>query len=528
MKGTHIGIPLLYEDEKTKEVLLKRLQQLGTNLKFNDDIWFCDKVITNKGTSPKENKIYFTPINQKYKELLKWYVLERKQKNQVSTLVRKVSKICYFLKYLEEQCNLLDLEKVNGKVINHFEIYIKNSSLKKGYTEGIWSETRDFFKFLTDWDIDVHKVPFGRYNPFGRKKKDFKVQEKYIPEYVCDQLDVIFQDESIPLHIRLSYWLMRAIPSRVSEITGMTLECLKPSYDDKMVLFTPTTKQEGDIGTPVIRAIYLNPKGDFEKFLINLIKKQQEYVKGLKDNILVKEKIENMGENYLFTIVSRYAGYNKPYIFNPVGVEGAFKKICLDKNVRDEKGKPFILTPHMLRHNAITDRLEAGFSFIEIRDMTYHKGNSMLWNSYFHPTKEKTLQKQKEVIKKSKYIDVEKPVFFRGRVLNMDRALEERILKSPRAYKINDGDENIGLCSDITGCKSKMFECLDCDYFVANADQLDYFKRQVEIWDSKVRMFKNQKQALEKAEYNLKLHKKIVERIEKQIQLYSEGIKNYE
>ena len=76
-----------------------------------------------------------------------------------------------------------------------------------------------------------------------------------------------------------------------------------------------------------------------------------------------------------------------------------------------------------------------------------------------------------------------------------------------------EGENSIGICSDITGCKSKMFECLDCDYFIPNAHDIDYFKQQIKVWERKVSLFSGRKQALENAQYNLKLHKSIVRRI---------------
>lgn len=94
-----------------------------------------------------------------------------------------------------------------------------------------------------------------------------------------------------------------------------------------------------------------------------------------------------------------------------------------------------------------------------------------------------------------------------------DAALESRLLKNVRAYKIKD----MGICSDITGCKSGIFDCLDCSYFVPDADSLNYFKDKVIFWEQRVKMFEKNTSLKENAEYNLKLHKGIVERIVKAI-----------
>ena len=100
---------------------------------------------------------------------------------------------------------------------------------------------------------------------------------------------------------------------------------------------------------------------------------------------------------------------------------------------------------------------------------------------------------------------------FRGRILNMDEQTESRILKNIRACKIG----NLGICSDITGCKSSPFECLNCESFVPNADELDYFENQIYDWSQKVDKFSNHEFMRQNAEYNLELNKNIVAKIKR-------------
>lgn len=506
------------ESDESMSLLLKRLNQIGSNNKFEDDKWVCDKMIKDAGQVISDYTIYFANTPDKYKNLFKYYVLIRLGKVSIRTLNASLSYYKLLFDFLEKNKGYIPLRDVNKKIIKDFELYLKNTDLAKSTKEGVWYCSKAFFGNLLGWDEVPKKNPFGAVNPFKRTKKDYKNDEKYIPDFITKQLDEVFKNELIPLHYRLVYWLLRAIPSRISEVTGMNIDCLKPSYDNKLVLFIPTWKQNGGYIQSELRSIYLNPEGEFEKFLIKMIREQQEVALALQDNV------KNKG--HLFTYQhSREKNGKKAYlILNKVVVEEHFYDICMEHDVRYNDGNDFRLTPHQLRHNAITDRIEVGFSFIEIRDMTNHKGNSMIWNAYYHPRKEIVLKRQKELLKIRKSSEeIEKPLYFRGRILNLDKQTEDRILKNPRAYRIMEGEHSIGICSDITGCKSNMFECLDCNYFVANADDLEYFKEQVKVWESKVKMFNGRKQALENAQHNLKLHKSIVERIEDQIILSQEG-----
>lgn len=494
---------------ENKAYLRDRLLQLSTTTDFFDDKWVCDKMRKSSAHTLTNYTIYFSDTPDAYKETLKYYVLIRLGRSTVRTLSASLSYYKSFFRYLVTCCDSKPLAKINREDVKNFELYIIGLNLSKSTKEMMWGNSKLFFAIMAGWDGIPYKNPFGKSNPFKRTSKDRNNPNKYIPEFIANQLDKIFQDITIPVCIRLCYWVLRAIPSRIEEVLAMSLEdCLKPSYDNKVTLYIPTWKQNGGHVQPELRAIYLEPKGDFEKFLIGLIKEQQENARRIQDKVNQK--------GFLFTYESsRYSvGASAFLLLIDSTTRDIFDKISEEFGVKDEKGKLYLFDPHQLRHNGITDRIDAGFSFIEIRDMTNHKGNGMIWNAYYHPRKEITLRKQMEIMKESKSISVEKPVYFRGRFLNLDQATVERILRNPRAYRIMDGTKNIGICSNITGCRSGLFECLDCHYFSPNVDDLDYFIMQIEVWKNKVKMFAGKKQALENAKNNLHLHRRIVERIE--------------
>jgi hypothetical protein len=166
-------------------------------------------------------------------------------------------------------------------------------------------------------------------------------------------------------------------------------------------------------------------------------------------------------------------------------VDYHFKRICELYGVRDENGKVYNLTSHQFRHNGITDRLEAGFTLEQIADMTGHHGNAMIWNAYSHlDLKPKTiLQKQRYVLNEPKPPD-NPYILFGGRILHMEEMLEKRLLKNLRAHKVPGG-----ICGDVTGCKSDMWDCLECGHFIPDRDQLSYFEEQASAWRSKADRF---------------------------------------
>lgn len=47
-----------------------------------------------------------------------------------------------------------------------------------------------------------------------------------------NKIDKVFYGEEVPIHFRLFYWICRLYPSRSSEISSLTIDCIK-----KLVIF---------------------------------------------------------------------------------------------------------------------------------------------------------------------------------------------------------------------------------------------------------------------------------------------------
>ena len=109
---------------------------------------------------------------------------------------------------------------------------------------------------------------------------------------------------------------------------------------------------------------------------------------------------------------------------------------------------------------------------------------------------------------------MDKPVYFQGKIMNITPMLEKRLLRDLRKHKLK-----LGICSDNEECKHQ-YRCLeDCEFYIPDCDDLPYFEKEVDEWSKKVEYYKTQNQptSLENAEYNLKIHTKIRDRILKTI-----------
>ncbi|MED0666066.1 tyrosine-type recombinase/integrase [Bacillus badius] len=510
MLADNLASARIIQQEEMKEIteLKKVLFIHSKNNNFEDEEWILDNSLKTQSVAKGVKTLYFTSIPLKHKEAVKIFALVRLSSNKsVRTIANNIHGISKFLNYLLEELGDLPLEKVNKKVIYGFQEYLDSLPVAHRSKESIWTGMSSFCSTLAGYDKIPH-IRFGS-NPFSIPRHKRTTKSKYIEESILKQLDVIFEDEKIPLVYRTAYWICRLIPNRITEVASMRIGCIKP-YMQERVISIPSFKQNGGHLEPEIKQIAVIEEGKGE-FLLNLIRRQEEASKDIQRYMKDDEK------NYLFTYFSsqyiptqnKYkeliGNINKIAILNEGTFNRMIKVMCKRYNVLDERGEPVNLSSHMFRHNAITDRLYEGFRLVDIMAMTNHKSSTMITESYVHVQEDELRKKSEKILNEDK-----SEVLFRGKIINTENPTKaSQILRRPFAHKIG----RLGLCSDIRNCPSEMFECLSCENFVPNADELDHFVEQVEQWETKLNMFKDHPFMKENAEYNLKLHRNIVEKI---------------
>ena len=492
---------------KSKESeYIRFAERLGVDVRFISDKWVCDTLRRSPAEKTGVYTLHFDRIPLPHKDMVKYFSIISLIRNKSIATVKTY--ICDLVRFFD----FWVLHRKNAPLFTcdefasiEFYQYLENRGLAEATNIGIWSSMSTFFRTMNGWNDEILKNPFS-VSPYCRQRK---YDEKYIPENVANQLDYIFKKDEIDLYLRCAYWILRLIPSRISEVVGMPIECLK-RFDGKYVLFIPTWKQNGGWRKPVARSIHLEEKG-IAAYLIGLIKEQQEEARQLQ-----KHMPDNK-QGALFTYRQRYLFRRKePYytklcfVATRDTVRTRFQDICVRYGVRDQDGRPYKVTTHQFRHNGITDRLAAGFTAAQIADMTGHHGDAMICNAYAHlDLKPETIIEKQEFVSEESGSRDSRYVLFGGRILNMNEQLEKRLLKNLRAHRVRGG-----ICSDITGCKSDMWNCLDCKFFVPDAEQKEYYIEQIALWKEKQERFQAFPLIRENAERNIKLFENVLKKID--------------
>lgn len=484
-------------------------ERLGTNVHFASDKWICDTLRRSPSEKTGVYTLYFDRILAPHKDTVKYFAIISLVQNKSIATVKTY--ICDLIRFFDFWTN----HKRNGALYTcdeftaaDFYQYLESRELAEATNIGIWSSVSTFFKTMNGWDKQQLKNPFS-ISPYCRQRKYY---EKYIPEDVVNQLDHIFKKDEIDLYLRCAYWILRLIPSRISEVVGMPIECLK-RFDGKYVLFIPTWKQNGGWRRPATRSIHLEEKG-IAAYLIKLVKEQQEAARQLQ------KYMPDNKQGALFTYRQRYIfRKEEPYytrlcfVATRDTVRNRFQDICVRYGVRDQDGNLYKVTTHQFRHNGITDRLAAGFTAAQIADMTGHHGDAMIYNAYAHlDLKPETIIEKQEFVSQESGVQDGRYIFFGGRILNMSEQLEKRLLKNLRAHRVRGG-----ICSDITGCKSDMWNCLECKSFVPDAEQRNYYVEQIASWRAKQERFHEFSLIRENAERNVKLFEHVLKKIDEDV-----------
>ncbi len=199
-----------------------------------------------------------------------------------------VNGVAKFLVYSIKHGTNFKFKQLTPSIASKYKCHLDELILSESSKSSLWQSIHVFLKEMNGYENKCLKNPFV-INPYMECKRH---AYKYIPEDVLKRLDQVFYNEEIELKFRLVYWLLRLIPSRISEILGMKIDCLK-HFNSHYQLFIPTWKQNGGHREPILRTIRLENNG-IGTLLIELIEKQK------KEALRIQGHLQEQEKGYLF------------------------------------------------------------------------------------------------------------------------------------------------------------------------------------------------------------------------------------
>lgn len=507
---------------KIDEEIKSLLKSYSSKANYDDDKWYLDNLHRNIAEGKYKYTLYFSSTPKTFINIIKQYAILTN--TAIHKRSQEVYNINYFFEFIESigVCDLLDVDR---RIINRYEAYLRqNTKFNNRLRHDKYSVVYKFFETMKSFPNVPDINPVKRINPF--KFKISKINEKQmVPKEVLNQYDLAMRSETVPLELRVIYWICRMIPNRLNEVLSMERNCLKPLFNHYNLLIN-TWKQNGGYIVPEVKIVPVKYE-EHGKFLVDLIKKQQSISNELKqklgENKQQLEKMLFLTTMYNFTekkTIKDECDYkerlligkgNKIFVYNENKFKQQIKKVAKMFNIRDKDGNLYYLKSHQLRHVNITLRKYSNYTTEQISMLSNHKSRTML-NQYDHRLEEIHCKISKDIHELERST-IDAPVSFKGRIMNLDDNTIKILTKSPRAYLMGkaNGKKGVGICSDILGCKNK-FECYGCDFFVPKAEYLDDYKAELRYWEDRLINFikLNKMAEVEKAQYNIKLISRII------------------
>lgn len=369
---------------------------------------------------------------------------------------RVVREGAYFLSYLANVG--IPVESIRTSVVNQYINHLRDLDIGVAQKNSRIRSACSLYKACVEnlsyeWYIDAVDFSYRFSEPTSKRRSPDRC--------VMDALDKAFFNlsyEGIPLVIRLTYFLLRLIPNRISEVLSISLECL--SYPD-LGLFSisiPTSK-ETSLHIPLYKQYVFFMDGKIESIFYRLLREQQDAVRSCTG-------LNATDVDYLLFDAAKGRALT-------VNDFNAFlDKFIHEHHIFDENGDFPAVTSHHFRHVCIGERLRSGIYSPEQTMKEANHSNVDVTLSYGYMSEHDEAKHLGEIT--AVVLSDNFKVAVQGNTVPHQRVSAARYdrLQNDTAYiRIIPG---CGLCSD-SKCIPQYEKCAFCECFTPDKLYLEYF-----------------------------------------------------
>ena len=438
---------------------------------FSESPWQANIWKIQIPTSGKHAKISFPTIRGLDADILRATALAfLVQCASAEAAQRVVREGAFFLSYLAKVG--IPIENIRTSVVNQYINHLRDLDIGVSQKNSRIRSACSLYETCVEdlaheWYIDAVDFSYRFPEPTGRKRAPDKC--------VMDALDKAFFDlsyEELPLVIRLTYFLLRLIPNRISEVLAISLECL--SYPD-LGLFSvsiPTSK-ETPLHIPLYTQYVFSMDGKIESIFYRLLRQQQDAVRSCAD-------LDATDVDYLLFD----AANGRAFTANDFNT--FLDKFIHEHHIFDENGDFPVVTSHHFRHVCIGERLRSGVYSPEQTMKEANHSNVDVTLSYGYQSKHdeaKHLGSISSVVLKSEFNVVDQENTAPHQKVNPTKY--DRLQNDTAYIRIVPG---IGLCSNAK-CHPQYEKCVFCDCFNPDKLYLEYFTEAREIVQKRILKF---------------------------------------
>ena len=424
---------------------------------FSENSW-SDKVWdVHIPSSGKTAKIRFPNARSLDKDILRATALSfLAQHASADAAQRVVREGFYFITHLNESG--LFIENIRTPIVSNYIEYLKKQQIGDSQKNSRIRSACSLFETCVENGLattTAKAVDFSyRFSePANRKRAP--------DQCVVDALDKLFFDFSkneIPQVFRLTYFLLRLIPNRISEILAINLECL--SYPDVglFAISIPNWK-ETPLHTPLYSKYTFAMDGMIEDAFYKLVRQQQESIRPYAC-------LETQDTDYLLYDIQ------KDQVITQEDFNRFLAKVIQEHGILTANGRKAVVTSHALRHVCIGERLRSGIYSPEHTMKEANHSNVDVTLSYGYMSEHDEAEHLGEIssVVLTEHLDVvDTGIPAKPKSVNPAKYLR---LQNETAY--TRVIPCFGLCSNAQ-CSPQYEKCVKCDHFRPDELYLNYF-----------------------------------------------------
>lgn len=452
----------------------KCLQQKQYEDIFKRDVWDMDEIHLSKERLNNADYIpnldFFTISNKYNKNLLKMYL-----KSELTLTGKAYSTIrCEYMNLTDFVCFLGDIDigrHSKADMESYCEHLDKKFSNVNGYNTAI-ADVLSFFKYLSKRELLLSEFFIDISDMKKRGKYNYKLTAP--DDFVVNQIfDNLPKAEEI---FQIMYMIQTWSGIRVSELCSIPFNCIRKDTDGCKLFIYSNKMQDNDfIIIPTV--------------LYERIKKYQKSV--------LKERPD---AKYLFYYGQR-KGSGKP--INIKTYTRHMQKYIAEWGIKNPDGTEHLYQSHAYRHKKGRDMVEAGIPLYMISQCLNHRSMNMT----LVYAEARTAFRKKEF---NKYIAASRD----ADPLKTDTTITVEWLRE----NLDKQALSNGFCC--LPCQTKCphtNSCIHCNNFITSLDYLDVHKRQLELLESNLELYKANGYVSNVAttEKDIKKLKDIIERLER-------------
>lgn len=428
-----------------------------TLLQFSESSWNAYEWDILIPTSSKTAKIRFPQMRGLDADILRATALTLLvQCASAEAAQRVVREGSYFLSYLSKAG--IFIENIRTSVVNQYIEHLKALEISDGQKNNRIRSACSLYETCVE-NIDF--VAYVKAVDFSFRFSEPVKRRRAPDKCVMDALDLAFFNlayEEIPLVIRLTYFLLRLIPNRISEVLSISLECL--SYPDLGVfaISIPTAK-ETPLHIPLYSQYVFSMDGKIESLFFRLLRMQQDAVRSYTTS-------DMDGLDYLLFDSSQGRALSAND-FNTF-----LERFIHNHHILDADGKYPVVTSHHLRHVCIGERLRSGIYSPEQTMKEANHRNVDVTLSYGYMSEHDEAEHLGEISSVVLSDDLQVTVQAESVQHTKINPTKYARLQNDTAYtRVIPG---FGLCSNAK-CVPQYEKCVECSCFLPDKLYLDYF-----------------------------------------------------